>query len=79
MLSGILDRVLSIRLFYRISEQTPSTQFASVGNVSHSDECPLEIPPSLLKGRQGVTTVPCTFIATHDRHDWDYALCCVGV
>lgn len=44
-----------------------------------SNECFSEVPPSLLEGRQAVTTVPCNFIATHGRHDWDYALCFVGV
>lgn len=71
-LPGLIDQATSIRVFYRPSKNLEGMSMP---------KCPTFTEPCFLSGMflkgfdVAFTPIPCSFVATADRDDWDYAIC----
>lgn len=78
LLPDLLDLAVSVKLYYR-----PHGDLG--GMVCLNARCKIslrltalaDIPSLFMKRQIPVTPVPCTFVASYDRDDWDYAICII--
>lgn len=73
LLSDLLEKAISVKQFYR--------PYYDLGGMplhnpvhDHWIEMGLDLPSIFMKQNIPVTPVPCTFVASPNRDDWDYAI-----